>query len=134
VANFAIDSLVEVYIWTDSLVNMKRTRKQAGSNAAGAPLQLAKAEPQAKKLRKKAGTWLKELRTRAGLSQIELAERLGFKYYTFISQVENGFGRVPTESLEEWARALGVDPSSFTRELLSYYDPELHRLLFEVKR
>ncbi|MGA7103203.1 MAG: helix-turn-helix transcriptional regulator [Pseudolabrys sp.] len=113
---------------------MKRTGKQAGSNVAAAPLQVAKAEPQAKKLRKKAGTWLKEHRTRAGLSQIELAERLGFKYYTFISQVENGFGRVPTESLEEWARALGVDPSSFARELLSYYDPELHRLLFEVER
>ena len=133
-ANCAIDSLVEVYIFIDSLVNVKRMGKQAGSNVAGAPLQVAKAEPQAKKLRKKAGTWLKELRTRAGLSQIELAERLGFKYYTFISQVENGFGRVPTESLEEWARALGVDPSSFARELLSYYDPELHRLLFEVER
>jgi len=134
VANCAIDSLVDLYIFVDSLVNMKRTGKQAGSNVAGAPLQVAKAEPQAKKLRKKAGTWLKDLRARAGLSQIELAERLGFKYYTFISQVENGFGRVPTESLEEWARALGVDPSSFARELLSYYDPELHRLLFEVKR
>ena len=94
----------------------------------------AKAEPQAKKLRKQAGTWLKELRARAGLSQIELAEVLGFKYYTFISQVENGFGRVPTESLETWARALGVEPSIFARELLVYYDPELHRLLFEVKR
>ena len=133
-ANCAIDSLVDLYIFVDSLVNMKRTGKQAGSNVAGAPLQVAKAEPQAKKLRKKAGTWLKDLRARAGLSQIELAERLGFKYYTFISQVENGFGRVPTESLEEWVRALGVDPSSFARELLSYYDPELHRLLFEVKR
>jgi len=94
----------------------------------------AKVEPQAKKLRKQAGTWLKELRARAGLSQIELAEVLGFKYYTFISQVENGFGRVPTESLEAWARALGVEPSVFARELLLYYDPELHRLLFEVKR
>ena len=133
-ANCAIDSLVEVYTLVDSLVSMKRAGRQAGSNVAGAPLQVAKAEPQAKKLRKKAGRWLKDLRARAGLSQIELAERLGFKYYTFISQVENGFGRVPTESLEEWARALGVDPSLFARELLSYYDPELHRLLFEVKR
>ena len=133
-ANCAIDSLVEVYIFIDSLVNMKRTGKQAGSNVAGAPLQVAKAEPQAKKLRKKAGTWLKELRTRAGLSQIELAERLGFKYYTFISQVENGFGRVPTESLEAWARALQTDPSAFARKLLSYYEPELYRLLYEVKK
>lgn len=97
-------------------------------------MQIAKAETETKRLRKQAGTWLKELRGRAGLSQIELARVLGFKYYTFISQVENGFGRVPTESLEPWARALNVDPSEFARELLSYYDPELYRLLFEVKR
>ena len=97
-------------------------------------MQIAKAETQSKQLRKQAGSWLKELRGRAGLSQIQLAAVLGFKYYTFISQVENGFGRVPTESLEQWARALGVEPSEFARELLSYYDPELYRLLFEVKR
>ena len=97
-------------------------------------MQVAKAEPNTKRLRKQAGTWLKELRARAGLSQIELAGILGFKYYTFISQVENGFGRVPTESIEPWGRALGVEPSEFARELLSYYEPELHRLLFEVKK
>jgi len=97
-------------------------------------MQVAKAEPKAKVARKQAGAWLKELRARAGLSQIELARILEFKYYTFISQVENGFGRVPTESLEPWARALGVEPSAFARELLSYYEPELHRLLFEVKK
>ena len=96
-------------------------------------MQIAKAESETKRLRKQAGSWLKELRAQAGLSQIELARVLGFKYYTFISQVENGFGRVPTESLEAWARALNVDPSDFARELLSYYDPELYRLLFEVK-
>jgi len=96
-------------------------------------MRVAKAVPQVKR-RKQAGNRLKELRGRAGLSQIELAQALGLKYYTFISQVENGFGRVPTESMEAWARALGVDPSSFARELLSYYDPELHRLLFEVNR
>jgi transcriptional regulator with XRE-family HTH domain len=110
---------------------MKRPRTQVGSRGV---MQIARTEQQTKQLRKQAGAWLKELRARAGLSQIQLAEALGFKYYTFISQVENGFGRVPTESLEKWARALGVDPSSFARELLSYYDPELHRLLFEVKR
>jgi hypothetical protein len=55
---------------------------------------------------------------------------LGFKYYTFISQIENGFGRVPSESMEAWAVALGLPPSEFARQLLSYYDPDLHRLLF----
>lgn len=92
-----------------------------------------KTQSKAVQSRKEAGTWLKELRARAGLSQVELAEKLGLKYYTFISQVENGFGRVPTDTMEAWARALDQEPSSFTRELLSYYEPELYRLLFEVK-
>jgi len=121
----------------DSLVNMKRAAKQAGSGiragVSGGTMQAAKTEPTTKELRKQAGAWLKELRGRAGLSQIELAAILGLKYYTFISQVENGFGRVPTDSMEPWARALGADPSAFARELLVYYEPELHRLLFEVK-
>jgi transcriptional regulator with XRE-family HTH domain len=90
-------------------------------------------DEQAKMLRKQAGTWLKELRTKAGLSQMQLAERLGFKYYTFISQIENGFGRLPTDSMEAWARALGVNPSHFAKKLISFYEPELHRLLYEVK-
>ena len=97
-------------------------------------MQFAKAAPQAKELRRQAGKWLKELRGRAGLSQIDLAAKLGLKYYTFVSQVENGFGRVPTESMEAWARALGVPPAAFARRLLAFYDPELHRLLFEVKK
>ena len=84
--------------------------------------------------RRRAGAWLKELRARAGLSQIELAGRLGFKYYTFVSQVENGFGRVPTASMGAWATALGQEPAAFARQLLSYYDPEFHRLLFKGKR
>ena len=84
-------------------------------------MQVARAEPQTKRLRKQAGTWLKELRARAGLSQIDLAEVLGFKYYTFISQVENGFGRVPVESMEAWAKALNVGPSEFAKRLLSVF-------------
>jgi transcriptional regulator with XRE-family HTH domain len=82
-------------------------------------------------LRKRAGAWLQARRKAAGLSQVELAERLGLKYYTFISQVENGFGRVPIDSMAAWARALGIAPSAFARELLAFYEPELHRLLFE---
>jgi transcriptional regulator with XRE-family HTH domain len=97
-------------------------------------MQFAKAEPQSKRLRKQAGAWLKELRGRAGLSQIQLAGVLGLKYYTFISQVENGFGRVPVESMEAWAKALGVNPSEFAKHLLSFYEPELYRLLYEVKK
>ncbi len=96
-------------------------------------MHFAREEPEAKLLRKEAGRWLKGLRAAAGLSQMQLAERLGLKYYTFISQVENGFGRVPVDSMEAWAHELRTPPSEFARRLLAFYDPELHRLLFEVE-
>ena len=94
----------------------------------------AKATPVAKQLRKDAGAWLQSLRLKAGLSQADLAERLGYRYYTFISQIENGFGRVPSESMEAWARALNVSPRGFARTLLGFYDPDLYRLLFKDRR
>ena len=97
----------------------------------GQQTHFAKGSDEAKQRRREAGAWLKELRARAGLSQIQLAERLGYKYYTFIAQVENGFGRVPTDGMEAWALALGEKPAAFAKQLLSHYDSELHRLLFE---
>src|SRR5215207_10018753 len=93
-----------------------------------------KVAPEARQLRKQAGDWLKQRRADAGLSQVALAERLGMKYYTFISQVENGFSRVPTEVMEPWATVLGLEPSEFAKHLLVYYEPELHRLLFGKKK
>ena len=90
----------------------------------------ARAEAEPQRLRKDAGRWLKAQRKDAGLSQVQLAQRLGLKYYTFISQVENGFGRVPVSLMEQWALALNQDPTAFARQLVSFYDPELSRLLF----
>ncbi len=83
-----------------------------------------------KVLRREAGRWLKGLRESAGLTQAELAELVNLRYYTFISQVEGGVGRVPTEIQGAWARAVGVDPEVFARTLLRHYEPELYRLLF----
>ncbi len=111
-----------------------KQRKSKTLAAPSAQVPLAKAATATKDLRRRAGGWLKELRSRAGLSQVQLAERLGLKYYTFVSQVENGFGRVPIESMEAWAGALDVEPSAFARRLLSFYEPELHRVLFEVEK
>ena len=84
----------------------------------------------AKQLRKLAGDWLKQRRAEAEVSQADLAARLGLKYYTFISQVENGFSRVPTEIMGAWASELGLEQAAFARHLLMYYEPELYRLLF----
>lgn len=87
---------------------------------------------QIKLLRQQAGRWLKAAREDAGLTQAELAEKVGLRYYTFVSQVESGLGRLPIETQAAWAEALGLDPSEFAKTLLRYYEPELHRLLFEA--
>ena len=104
--------------------------KRAKNQEAFADKLPRKAVPEARQLRKEAGDWLKQRRADAGLSQVDLAARLGLKYYTFISQVENGFSRVPTETMEAWATALGLEPAMFAKHLLLYYEPELYRLLF----
>ena len=86
---------------------------------------------QTKVLRQQAGRWLKAAREEAGLTQAELADKVGLRYYTFVSQVESGLGRLPIETQGAWAEALGLEPGAFARTLLRYYEPELYRLLFD---
>ena len=48
-------------------------------------------------LRHEGGRWLKGRREQLGLSQRQLAQRVGVEYYTFISQLETGRGRIPPD-------------------------------------
>lgn len=86
---------------------------------------------EAKEQRATLGLWLKSLREAEGLSQRDLADRLSLDYYTFISQLENGRGKIPAHRYVEWARALGQEPKSFVRELLRFYEPLTYQILFE---
>jgi len=92
--------------------------------------QYARSSDHARRLRQEAGRWLKSLREGQGLTQRELAERVGLRYYTFVSQIEGGAGRVPPDQYESWATALAVEPRAFAEAMLRYYDPFTHRLLF----
>ena len=82
-------------------------------------------------LRRKAGRWLKAQREARGLSQSQLAAVLGSDHYTFISQIEIGRSRVPTERYRDWARALDMDDRLFVREMLRFYDPIIFEVIFE---
>ena len=81
-------------------------------------------------LRREGGRWLKELREQSGLSQRQLAEKVGAEYYTFISQLETGRGRIPPDRYRAWAEALGVSPETFVKQLMLYYDPITYDILF----
>ncbi len=81
-------------------------------------------------LRKEAGRWLKQLREAKGLSQRQVAEATGTEYYTFVSQLETGRGRIAPEKYESWAQTFGVEPKLFVKTLLRYYDPVTYEILF----
>ncbi|MBC7953201.1 MAG: helix-turn-helix transcriptional regulator [Rhodospirillaceae bacterium] len=79
--------------------------------------------------RRCAGTWLRELREHRGLSQRELAQLVGYKYYTFVSQVEHGAVKLPSEDMEKWALALKQNKREFTMRYISFCDPVLVGLI-----
>ncbi|KQQ27122.1 Cro/Cl family transcriptional regulator [Methylobacterium sp. Leaf123] len=81
-------------------------------------------------LRREGGRFLKELREKQGLSQRQLASLVGAEYYTFISQLETGRGRVPPDRYRLWADALGVDAKDFVKSLMRFYDPLTFDILF----
>lgn len=77
------------------------------------------------------GHWLRSLREEQNLSQRDLASALSLDYYTFISQLENGRGKIPTHRYVEWALALGQEPKAFVKTLLKFYEPATYSVLFE---
>ncbi len=81
-------------------------------------------------LRREGGAWIKSLREKAGYTQRSLAVALEIDYYTFISQIENGRGRVPPDRYKLWAEVLKVDPKEFMQGLMRYYDPYAYEMLF----
>jgi hypothetical protein len=87
-------------------------------------------DSETQELRRAAGRWLRALREARGISQRELAERVGTEYYSFISQLETGRGRIPPDRYRVWAEALGIPPAVFVRDLMGYYDPVTHAILF----
>ncbi|MFE1599240.1 helix-turn-helix domain-containing protein [Methylobacterium sp. ID0610] len=84
-------------------------------------------------LRREGGRYLKELREARGLSQRQLAALIGAEYYTFISQLETGRGRIPPDRYRVWAEALDVDVRLFVQTLMRFYDPMTHEILFETE-
>jgi transcriptional regulator with XRE-family HTH domain len=83
-------------------------------------------------LRREGGRWLRKCREEAGLSQRELAQLVGAEYYTFISQLETGRGRIPPDRYHIWAEALKIPPKDFVQSVLRFYDPVTYGILFKA--
>lgn len=87
-------------------------------------------EKEVQEFRRNGGEWLRDLRQKRNLSQRQLAQKVSVDYYTFISQLENGRGRIPPDRYQDWADALGVPVSSFVFNIMRFYDPVTFELLF----
>lgn len=83
-----------------------------------------------KALRRAAGEWLRSMREKCGYSQTELAEAVGIEYYSFVSQIENGRGKIPPTRYKQWAAAFKIPAREFTYNIMQYYDPVTFDLLF----
>lgn len=81
-------------------------------------------------LRRAAGNWLRARRESVGYSQTDLARALNLDYYTFISQIENGRGRIPANRYADWADALQISRRDFALRMMQYYDPVTYELIF----
>ena len=91
-------------------------------------------DQKSKNARKQGGLIVKTLRTSNGYTQRDLAATVGLEYYTFISQIESGVGKIPPAKYKAFADAFGVDVKKFVRELMKFYDPDTFEVLFDAKR
>src|SRR3954464_1343525 len=81
-------------------------------------------------LRREGGRYLRELREARGLSQRQMATLIGADFYTFVSQIETGRGRIPPDRYRAWAEALGIEVRPFVQTLMRFYDPLTYEILF----
>lgn len=72
--------------------------------------------------RKRLGSIIKDQRIEQGLTQSQFAQLVRQEYFTMISQVENGYTRVPPADTDLWARILGFDTKAFAQECVRAYE------------
>lgn len=103
------------------------------AKARRAETEKADASEVLRELRRQMGRVLKGWREARGFTQADLAADLGLKYYSFVSQVENGIGRIPQDLYVPWADALDVDRATFCWTVLQHIEPELYAVLAETR-
>jgi transcriptional regulator with XRE-family HTH domain len=81
-------------------------------------------------MRKRGGAYLKALREDSQQTQQEVAQKMGWTYYTMVSQIERGLARLPPEDVLKYASVLEVNAQELAQKLLYFYDPYMYHALF----
>ena len=78
-----------------------------------------------------AGAWMQNVRKKRGLSQQQLATALGLKRLQSLSQIETGYVRLNPDLFRLWSQAMGLPERDVAQLLMSFYTPDLYRILFD---
>lgn len=70
------------------------------------------------------GALIRERRIAMNLSQLELAQRIGYKLGNFIGMVEKGGASFPREKVFAFADALGISRAELLEMWLKEYQPD----------
>lgn len=81
-------------------------------------------------MRKRAGAYIKALREESKQTQQDVAMKMGWTYYTMVSQIERGLSRIPPEDVVKMAAVLEVPAEELGKKVLYYYDPYLFHAIF----
>ena len=84
--------------------------------------------------RVKLGNWMKTRREELGLTQNDLAKLLNYEYYTYISAIESGKGRIPPEKYEAFAKALKMPALDLYKIILRHEDPYGFKIAYGKER
>src|SRR5262245_16879708 len=68
---------------------------------------------------KQVGAFIKDRRRSLGLSRAQLARRLGFVLGSYVSHIERGDARIAPGQVNDWARALELEPQAFRQQLVN---------------
>ncbi|MFN8846051.1 MAG: helix-turn-helix domain-containing protein [Bdellovibrionales bacterium] len=75
------------------------------------------------------GEIVKYYRIKTGMTQLELAQRLGYKIPQFISLIENGHSKVPLNIIADLSAILKIPENLLLDLLLSAYEKEARKFL-----
>jgi transcriptional regulator with XRE-family HTH domain len=75
------------------------------------------------------GEIVKNYRIKAGMTQLELAQKLGYKIPQFISLIENGHSKVPLNIISDLSNILKIPESIILDSLVTTYEKEARKFL-----
>ncbi len=78
------------------------------------------------------GELLKRQREHLDLSQKDIGDRLNYRYFNFISRIENGGCKIPLNGVADVAKAYGFD-SSFILIFIKHLHPDIWEVVKQIK-